>query len=213
MPVNTSISHDASPIANNTRNTYDCANVTSPKPEVVEFEAFLYIVVVIAFYATSIVFLLIKYARNDDEEQNLKYNYTEFVKREKFQTAQYKNMEALVRTKAVLENYLFAHNLYTALDSKCPVIIVSEYLDGEIYMKEIDLNKSIDDCHAICDGSIKDDVIKSEKCDLISETNENIQETAKSSDDVISMSSEESLFGEEWKAIEHGGWRSRCQTL
>lgn len=90
----------------------------------VEIEAFFYIVIVLTFYATSIVLLLIKYARNDDEEVNLKYQYSEFVKRERFQTAQYKNMIALQRTKALLNTFEVSDENSAMMT--CPVIIVSE---------------------------------------------------------------------------------------
>lgn len=90
----------------------------------VNVDAFFYIVVVLTFYATSIVLLLIKYSRNDYEEVNLKYQYSEFVKRERFQTAQYKNMIALQRTKAVLDN--LAKSTERCVSVACPVIIVSE---------------------------------------------------------------------------------------
>ena len=65
-------------------------------------DAFFYIVVVLVFYASSIVLLLIKYSRKDDEEKFLNYQFAEYVKRDKFQAAQYKNSVALVRTKEVL---------------------------------------------------------------------------------------------------------------
>ena len=69
-----------------------------------QMDAFFYIVVVLVFYASSIVLLLIKYSRKDDEEKFLNHQFAEFVKRDRFQAAQYKNRIALVRTKEVLAN-------------------------------------------------------------------------------------------------------------
>ncbi|KAH3831881.1 hypothetical protein DPMN_105153 [Dreissena polymorpha] len=68
--------------------------------------------------------------RNDDEEVNLKYQYSEFVKRERFQSAQYKNMLALQRTQAVLKN--MAPELLTHIGNY-PMIIVSDF-DREVTM-------------------------------------------------------------------------------
>jgi hypothetical protein len=111
--------------------TYKCASTTTLKPEEeVEVQAFLYIVVVIGFYAISIVFLLIKYARRDDEEKNSKYHYSEFVNREKFQTAQYKNKIAVEKTKEVLGSLDLASNVSLAIGTACPIIIVSEFCDN-----------------------------------------------------------------------------------
>ena len=96
-----------------------------PGNKEVEIEAFFYIVVVIVFYATSIVLLLVKYARNDDEEKHLKYQYSEFVKRERFQAPRYKNKLALERTKALLQS-LEANG---GLLFNCPVITISDFAD------------------------------------------------------------------------------------
>lgn len=83
--------------------------------------------VVIAFYSTTIVFLLIKYARDEDEDQSSKYYYSEYVNREKFQTARYKNKIALERTKNVLGNLNISETMKIAVGTACPVIIVNEY--------------------------------------------------------------------------------------
>ena len=55
----------------------------SPEPEV-NINAFIYIVVVIGFYAISLVVLMIKYVRRENHEAHLQYYYIEFVKREQF---------------------------------------------------------------------------------------------------------------------------------
>ena len=108
-----------------------CVDPVTPRIQVeeeVEIEAFMYIVVVIVFYATSIVFLLIKYARNDDEEKNLKYQYSEFVKRERFQAPQYKNKLALERTKMCLEN--IKCNGVPGYIERCPMITITTCSEG-----------------------------------------------------------------------------------
>ena len=81
-------------------------NVSDPDKQVqhAEMDAFFYIIVVLVFYASSIVLLLIKYSRKDDEDKFLNHQFAEFVKRDRFQEAQYKNRIALVRTKEILAN-------------------------------------------------------------------------------------------------------------
>ncbi|XP_033738425.1 uncharacterized protein LOC117325984 isoform X2 [Pecten maximus] len=63
--------------------------------DVIDFDAFAYIFVVLSFYAVSMVLLMIKYIRREEEEVCLNYYYTEFVKREKFQNPVFKNKVAL----------------------------------------------------------------------------------------------------------------------
>ncbi|XP_021373492.1 uncharacterized protein LOC110463311 isoform X2 [Mizuhopecten yessoensis] len=73
-----------------------CSNSTSSVLyDVIDFDAFAYIFVVLSFYAVSMVLLMIKYIRREEEEVCLDYYYTEFVKREKFQNPIYKNKVAL----------------------------------------------------------------------------------------------------------------------
>lgn len=60
---------------------------------------FIYIIVVLCFYALSMVLLMVKYIRREEEEIFLDYYYTEFVKREQFQTATYQNKLLLEKTK------------------------------------------------------------------------------------------------------------------
>ena len=49
-----------------------------------DLNAFMYIVVVLLFYAVSMVFLMIKYIRREEEEATLDNYFTDFVKREQF---------------------------------------------------------------------------------------------------------------------------------
>ena len=76
-----------------------------------EMDAFLYIVVVLGFYASSIVLLLIKYSRKDDEEKFLNNQFSEFVKRDKFQSTTYQNRLAVLRTQEILANIENAKNV------------------------------------------------------------------------------------------------------
>lgn len=60
-------------------------NVTSPPDDDSddEIDAFIYIVIVILFYAFSIVILMVKYMRQEAENARLEAYYLEFVKRDK----------------------------------------------------------------------------------------------------------------------------------
>ncbi|XP_059176099.1 uncharacterized protein LOC131955833 [Physella acuta] len=60
-------------------------------------DALLYIVIVLMFYAFSIVVLMVKYIRREREEANLRNYYNEFVSRDKFRSAQYKNRQFMRR--------------------------------------------------------------------------------------------------------------------
>ena len=62
------------------------------------YDAFLYIIVVLCFYALSLVLLMVKYIRREEEELSLNFYYTEFVKREAFNTATYQNKLLLDKT-------------------------------------------------------------------------------------------------------------------
>ncbi|KAK6188898.1 hypothetical protein SNE40_004980 [Patella caerulea] len=70
-----------------------------------EFDAFLYIICVLSFYALSMVLLMIKYIRREEAEMSLDYYYTEFVKRDRFQCAQFQNKTALQREKTRFDKY------------------------------------------------------------------------------------------------------------
>ena len=48
------------------------------------WDAFLYIVIVLVFYSFSMLYLVIQYTRREREEAVLNYYYTEYVKRERF---------------------------------------------------------------------------------------------------------------------------------
>ena len=49
-----------------------------------EFDAFLYIVIVLLFYAMCMVLLMVKYIKRENEEAELDKMYVDFVKREKY---------------------------------------------------------------------------------------------------------------------------------
>lgn len=58
-------------------------------------DAFLYIIVVLCFYALSILLLMVKYIRKEKEDRSWDYFYNEFVEREQFQCPQFKNKMAV----------------------------------------------------------------------------------------------------------------------
>ena len=74
---------------------------TTGAPHQSPFDAFLYIVVVLMFYSLSIVFLMIKYVRREQEEATLDYYYDEFVKREKFSGNYIPDKRTCLRTQAI----------------------------------------------------------------------------------------------------------------
>jgi hypothetical protein len=59
-------------------------NSTSQAREDRDFDAFLYIIIVLVFYAISMVLLMVKYIRREERDAALDFYYVEFVKREKF---------------------------------------------------------------------------------------------------------------------------------
>ena len=54
------------------------------EPETSEFDAFLYIVIVLCFYAMCIVMLMVKYIKRENEEAEWDKMFTDFVKREQY---------------------------------------------------------------------------------------------------------------------------------
>ncbi|GFS27006.1 hypothetical protein ElyMa_005233700 [Elysia marginata] len=58
-------------------------------------DALLYIVIVLLFYAFSIIILMVKYVRREREEASLRNYYHEFVSRDKFQNPQYRNKQSM----------------------------------------------------------------------------------------------------------------------
>lgn len=97
---NSTVDNDCMPpLINITINgTYVCGNLTMINEEGWTYDAFLYIVVVLCFYALSLVLLMVKYIRREEEELSLNFYYTEFVKREAFNTATYQNKLLLEKT-------------------------------------------------------------------------------------------------------------------
>ena len=69
-------------ICNNGADTQNMTSQTDNHTN--EINAFMYIVVVLLFYAISMVFFMVKYIRREEEEATLEHYFTEFVKREKF---------------------------------------------------------------------------------------------------------------------------------
>ena len=60
-------------------------------------DALLYIVIVLLFYAFSIIILMVKYVRREREEASLRNYYHEFVSRDKFKSPQYRNKQSMRR--------------------------------------------------------------------------------------------------------------------
>ena len=67
--------------------------------------AFMYIVVVLSFYAVSMVLLMIKYIKREREEALFDYYYLEFVKRESF-NAKAKLLDRRTAKRNILLKYL-----------------------------------------------------------------------------------------------------------
>ena len=97
----------------------DQNNEITPGSKPTDMDAFFYIIVVLGFYASSIVLLLIKYSRKDDEEKFLNHQFSEFVKRDKFQSSTYQNRAALLRTQDILASLNGDKNMPTIKIQKC----------------------------------------------------------------------------------------------
>lgn len=69
-------------------------------------DAFFYIIVVLSFYAISLVLLMIKYIRREQEETSLDYYYTEYVKPTWFQRPDVQNRMAMARQGKLLEKMM-----------------------------------------------------------------------------------------------------------
>ena len=60
-------------------------------------DALLYIVVVLLFYACSMVILMIKYVRREKEEAEMAHYYNEYVARERFKSPKYQIQQFMKR--------------------------------------------------------------------------------------------------------------------
>ncbi len=67
--------------------------------------ALLYIVVVLSFYAFAIVVLMVKYIQRENEEAELAFYFTEFIKRDRFQDPTYLNKQSVDFTKRILDSF------------------------------------------------------------------------------------------------------------
>lgn len=67
------------------------------------FNAFLYILIVLGFYAFAIVILMIKYVRRENEEAELNRYFTDFIKRDFFQTAKFQNRQKMENVRRTLQ--------------------------------------------------------------------------------------------------------------
>ena len=68
--------------------------------------AFCYIIIVLSFYAISIVLLMIKYIRREQEETWLDYYYAEYVKRTWFRRPEVQNRMAMKREQKWIHKVL-----------------------------------------------------------------------------------------------------------
>lgn len=79
-------------------------------------DAFMYIVVVLLFYVCSIVLLMVKFIKRENEEGQLRVYYDEFVKRDHFNSPQYQNwllVKATLRPQLNKGNNKYEHRQQT----------------------------------------------------------------------------------------------------
>ena len=84
--------------SNLTSNCDDSSTKTKPTSS---YDALLYIVVVLSFYACSMVILMIKYVRREQEEAEMAHYYSEFVARERFKSPKFQVKQYM---KVIAEN-------------------------------------------------------------------------------------------------------------
>ena len=79
-----------------------CADIlnsgTTEVPESGEYigsdvSALLYIVIVLGFYAFAMVVMMVAYVRRENQEAEFSHYFTEFIKRDRFETARYQNRQ------------------------------------------------------------------------------------------------------------------------
>ena len=76
--------------------TPSCVTPSKTKPTS-SHDALLYIVVVLLFYACSMVILMIKYVRREKEEAEMAHYYNEYVARERFKSPKYQIQQFMKR--------------------------------------------------------------------------------------------------------------------
>ena len=81
-------------------------NVTVPALDHDQVDAFLYIIVVIMFYACAIVILMIKYIQGEKNEAHYRYYYEEYVKREEFVQRNRRESISKLKYKFTQETYV-----------------------------------------------------------------------------------------------------------
>ena len=86
----------------NTNVTQSCEVPSKAKPTS-SYDALLYIVVVLSFYACSMVILMIKYVRREKEEAQMAQYYSEFVAREQFKSPRFQ-VKQYMKTFADINN-------------------------------------------------------------------------------------------------------------
>ena len=83
----------------------DDSATTGPSAEYVasDVSALLYIVIVLGFYAFAMVVLMVAYIRRENQEAEISHYFTEYIKRDKFETARYQNLQKLESVRRTME--------------------------------------------------------------------------------------------------------------
>lgn len=153
-----------------------CGNSTSGMllHDIIDYDAFAYIIVVLSFYALSMVLLMIKYVRREEEDISLDYYYTEFVKREQFQNPLFKNKVALqnATSSGLIEKAL---QVWNGEDSKLRVYqCMTEDLNEEQIKSQADSKRISSVLYDLESESCESSVMRVDSTgnedDLVSET-------------------------------------------
>ena len=88
-------------------------------------DALMYIVVVLGFYALAMVVLMVKYVRRENQESELSYYFSEFIKRDRFQCAKYQNQRNVKAMKEALASRHVA--VGTHATSQRPTVTLDGY--------------------------------------------------------------------------------------
>ena len=65
--------------------------------------ALLYIVIVLGFYAFAMVVMMVAYVRRENQEAEISNYFTEFIKRDRFETARYQNRQKIESVQRTLK--------------------------------------------------------------------------------------------------------------
>ena len=101
------------------------ATLNQPKADGSQ-DALLYIVIVLSFYALAMIVLMVKYVRRENQEAQLRYYYTEFIKRDKFHSAAYQNRHEVEAMRRKLETMETLETIYQPPENQLPQPVTSE---------------------------------------------------------------------------------------